>query len=674
MKNKKKIIIIIASIIAVIALVIATIFILNDENKLTISERNWINANINTVQNINVVNDANIFGSTGNGVFFDFIEDFAKTYNLEINPIAFNNGENPTGLTFRQTNETSELDTIFYQDHYVLVAKNYEIVKDSSFLTNKEVGILANNISHVTSYLKNVNNVVYSQFATRAELLESLAAEDGISYMIVPLVEYLDTILEKEYDIIYHFSDISTYYTFRGVEDNTLTSIINKYYNTWSSNLDDYFKDAEFELFTAKLGISQTEIDAMRSVTYDYGFINNSPYEVIIGGNYGGIVAMYLNEFSNFADVEFNFTKYKNFNRFLKAITNGSVDLYYNYYNISNNYKSVENGQIINYDVIAKNDSDLVVKTINSLKGKTVYVAENSLLENYIKTIGNIEIETYSSNDKLKSIAKKDAILIIDSNVFDYYEHDELENYTSRFSDTLNQEYAFKVKNDNAFYKLLNSYVSTLDSEALGYQGLYNHYQTIKSGTLLSTIAQYILYIILFIAILLYVIYRSTKRIKITRKIKKEDKMKFIDQLTSLKNRNYLTENINLWNNNKVYPQTMIVIDLNNVQHINDTLGYEEGDKQIKAVANVLIKTQLDNSDIIRTDGNEFLIYLIGYSQKQITNYIHKLNKEFKKLPYEYGAEFGYSMITDDIKTIEDAMNEAVEEMKKQKSLMNKED
>ena len=107
--------------------------------------------------------------------------------------------------------------------------------------------------------------------------------------------------------------------------------------------------------------------------------------------------------------------------------------------------------------------------------------------------------------------------------------------------------------------------------------------------------------------------------------------MKFIDQLTSLKNRNYLNENINLWNNNKVYPQTMIVIDLNNVQHINDTLGYEEGDKQIKAVANVLIKTQLDNSDIMRTDGNEFLIYLIGYSQKQVTNYIHKLNKEFKK-------------------------------------------
>ena len=105
------------------------------------------------------------------------------------------------------------------------------------------------------------------------------------------------------------------------------------------------------------------------------------------------------------------------------------------------------------------------------------------------------------------------------------------------------------------------------------------------------------------------------------------------------------------------------------LQHINDIEGYEEGDKQIKSAANALMKTQLDNSDIIRTDGNEFVVYLVGYSQKQVTNYIHKLNKEFNKLPYNYGAEFGYSMILDDIKTIEDALNEATKALKMQKEL-----
>jgi len=81
-----------------------------------------------------------------------------------------------------------------------------------------------------------------------------------------------------------------------------------------------------------------------------------------------------------------------------------------------------------------------------------------------------------------------------------------------------------------------------------------------------------------------------------------------------------------------------------------------------------LIKTQLDNSDLMRSDGNEFVIYTVGYNQKQIINYIHKLNKELKKMPYDYGAEFGYSIIENNLKTVEDALNEAVEDMKNKKA------
>jgi len=39
------------------------------------------------------------------------------------------------------------------------------------------------------------------------------------------------------------------------------------------------------------------------------------------------------------------------------------------------------------------------------------------------------------------------------------------------------------------------------------------------------------------------------------------------------------------------------------------------------------------------------------------------LSKEFEKLPYGFGAAIGYSMINDEIKTIDDAINEATLEM-----------
>ncbi|HBA37225.1 MAG TPA: hypothetical protein DCY94_00750, partial [Firmicutes bacterium] len=99
-----------------------------------------------------------------------------------------------------------------------------------------------------------------------------------------------------------------------------------------------------------------------------------------------------------------------------------------------------------------------------------------------------------------------------------------------------------------------------------------------------------------------------------------------------------------------------------------------EGDKQIQAAANVLIKTQLDNSEIMRTDGNEFTIYLVGYSEKQIVSYIKKLNKEFKNLPHDKHAAIGFSMIDDDLKLLSDAINEATEKMKENKVLKMGED
>ena len=104
-------------------------------------------------------------------------------------------------------------------------------------------------------------------------------------------------------------------------------------------------------------------------------------------------------------------------------------------------------------------------------------------------------------------------------------------------------------------------------------------------------------------------------------------------------------------------------IDLNNVKYINDNYGHEEGDKLIVTAASTLVNTQLENSEIIRTDGNEFLVYLVGYSERQVETYAKKLEKEMKSLPHDFGASVGYSMIEDDIKTLDDAINEATLEM-----------
>ena len=76
-----------------------------------------------------------------------------------------------------------------------------------------------------------------------------------------------------------------------------------------------------------------------------------------------------------------------------------------------------------------------------------------------------------------------------------------------------------------------------------------------------------------------------------------------------------------------------------------------------------------DRDSVFENDGNEFMIYLVGYQEKQVINYLKKLVKEFNDLPYEYGAAFGFSMIVDDLKLIDDAINEATIQMRENKEI-----
>ena len=662
MKNKNRLWII--GIVLVVALVL--IFIIRgyvkNPSRLTLEEKNWINDSSKSVVNITVLNDDSIFGNTGVGVFYDFLNDFSDNYNIKINPVTYNYGEDIAGLYLGKSNTVANNDGVFYKDHYVLIGKNYELIKNTNDLYGKTVGIDANNLSYVSSYLNDTMINYYS--LGRAELKDALL-NGTVEYILVPLYENIDLILNNDLYVNYHFSDINYYYYIKD-DGSVVSSVLKKYLLKWEEKFKDDLNDNLFNLFVSDLKLSGTDVANLQNEDYNYGLINNSPYEVIVGGNYGGIVAVYLQKFSDFSGVKFNFKKYSNYNKFAKAVENGSVDMYFNSHSLNSSYQDIKLSMPIKYDIIIKEDDNTVINSLASLQNKEVYVEENSLLASILAN-STIRVKTYKNDKELVKIAKDDVIILIDHNVFSYYKTTKLSNYTSRYSGTINNEYGFKIKEENVLKRIFSKYINLLDSKEMTNEGLLNHSQTVKSGTLLGKIAKYILYILILVFIIVVYLYKRTKKITIIKRIKKEDKLKYIDQLTSLKNRNYLSENIDSWNNNTVYPQAMIVIDLNKIQEINDTLGYDEGDKQIKALANALIRTQLDYTEIIRTDGNEFLIYMIGYSQKQVVSYIHKLNKEFKKLPYEYGAAFGYSMIEDDLKTIEDAINEAVEEMKKQK-------
>ncbi len=667
-KNLKKGIFVGISVVLII--IISIILIKNNKNKLTVLERKWIDDNTTSILNINIPNNIPVFATDGNGVFYDFLEDFSAKYDLKLNPITYNYKTNPSGVSFKISKTYNKNDVVFYEDHYVLLGLNNEIINDYTDLFGKEIGLLEEDLSYVSKKI-NSSRIAFRQFASEEDLFNSFSEE--IRYIIVPRGLFLNKILENDYSVLLHLSDINYYYILTNTKD-TLTKVLSKYYKReWNKVFTSNYKENEFLEYTESLKITDAEVETLRSSTYTYAFLNSSPYDILKNRIYGGINAVLLKEFSDFSGIELNYVKYKSYKELSSAIKDKKITMYFNKYSHVDDLYNTDFGYSLKYNIILNRNNPLVIKSIYSLEGKEVYIEKNSNLINYFSSINNINIKTYSTEKELFKLGKKDVIIIIDSRNFDFYNINKLKNYTIRYTDYVNEKATFKINNKSSLYKLFNKYASLQDDNTIINYGINNNFDTTRRGKALSLLSKYILYIFIIATTVGYFTIRKTKKIKLATKIKKEDKIKYIDQLTSLKNRNYFNECLEKWNNNTIYPQAIIVVDLNNLKKINDQIGHADGDKQISAFASSLIKTQLDNSEIMRTDGNEFVIYLIGYNQKAITNYIRKLNKEVEKLPYKEGAAFGYSIIESDLKTVEDALNDALIDMRKQKGKPNEE-
>jgi len=293
------------------------------------------------------------------------------------------------------------------------------------------------------------------------------------------------------------------------------------------------------------------------------------------------------------------------------------------------------------------------------LKGDALY--------NYFANNSRSTITAYESVDKIIKNASNNMI-VVDREIYNQYRKTKFKNYEILYMDSMMNDYKFMVKSENqTFYNLFNYIINTNSYYRYRNSGINSLNLSLLEKTSFEELYLIILAIILLpltFGVVMYFYFKKKRKIK---EVRKEDRRKYTDMLTSLKNRNYLNFQMEAWEESKVFPQAVVIIDLNNVKYVNDNYGHEAGDNLIIKAAATLVNTQLENSEIIRTDGNEFLIYLVGYSEQQMLTYTKKLAKELKELPHGFGAALGFSMITDEIKTIDDAINEATLEMRTNK-------
>ena len=680
-KNNKK-----TGILLIVLLVIILIALVNfssrnnKDTKLDLAEKKWIENNKEDVINVSIANNIPVFSDDGEGVFFDFVDKLKEKTNLSFNLISYDvSGDTEENdlyfevLKGKNASKVSKDDMKFYTDYYVLIGRESEKISSPENIKNKKIGTLTDDLSTVSYYISSENGVTYTPYEN-SEKLEAALKDSKEDYIALPKTKYLSFILSNSYHIVYNITEMKETYVLKTLNDNKeLTSITKKSFTDYKkNNLEKDYNNALINLIVKYSNISEKSKADFLSKKYAFGYLENEPYTGFINNKLIGLDSTFINSFSKVSNASFVYKKYHSVKDLTRALNNGDVDIapnYYNYSGLSGSYTR----SISPYDeeyvvLIHKNKTDTVINSVKSLNGKKVMTI-NSTLVKYLKKEAEADIISYDKISTLISKINKDSIVVLDKNIYEMYKDNKLSDYRVIYNDKQNLNYGYVIRKDDenaTFEKLFTKYI-----EYINYKQVYN-----VAWKEYSVNSKEINYVYLYISgtlIVLIIIWSLFKnKIKIKKKSKREETIRYVDPLTSLKNRNYLNKNFKLWENNAIYPQSIIVVNLNNLRHVNDVYGHEEGDKLIKLAANILIRNQLDQSDIIRTDGNEYLIYMVGYEKNKVVAYMRKLYKELGELPYGYGATLGYSMIEDDIKSIDDAINEAVLEIRANKEMNNK--
>lgn len=148
--------------------------------------------------------------------------------------------------------------------------------------------------------------------------------------------------------------------------------------------------------------------------------------------------------------------------------------------------------------------------------------------------------------------------------------------------------------------------------------------------------------------------------------------LSFKDILTGLYNRTYFEEELKRINNDRNYPLGIIIIDINRLKLVNDTLGHAGGDQIIKAMANGIKNCIRQDDMLARIGGDEFIILLKNVTSIIMEDIIKRLKqiciiKLSQPFHLKTTCSIGYIIVKEKTNKLEEWVNIADKRMYKNK-------
>lgn len=159
----------------------------------------------------------------------------------------------------------------------------------------------------------------------------------------------------------------------------------------------------------------------------------------------------------------------------------------------------------------------------------------------------------------------------------------------------------------------------------------------------------------------------------ITERIERQNQIKYLsyhDQLTGLYNRRYLEDELKRLDDEKYYPLSVVMADVNGLKLINDSFGHHIGDELLKKVTQIIAGSCREEDIAARLGGDEFVILLPKTSVVETEKRIKEIKAAAAKEKIEgldISVSFGYEIKRSQSLSMQEVLKKAEDQMYKKK-------
>lgn len=164
----------------------------------------------------------------------------------------------------------------------------------------------------------------------------------------------------------------------------------------------------------------------------------------------------------------------------------------------------------------------------------------------------------------------------------------------------------------------------------------------------------------------------------ITMRKQHEEKVLYLsyyDTLTGLHNRAYLEHVYDEIDQEENFPLSAVVGDVNGLKLSNDIFGHARGDAFLKRIAEIIKEKTRDEDLIFRVGGDEFYLFLKNITEEETENIMKRISDAIEGEDFrgvKGSISLGYAVKQNADQSLEDVLNEAEQNMYREKSTRHK--